>query len=313
MKKNSFLIIIIIIVGALAAALFVLVPSQNHKKESEKIEVAATIFPIQAIAQEIGGEELVDVKLLLPAGASPHIYEPTASKVAEVEGVDIIFAIGHGLDEWVYEMFENNEGVEVVVVDKDIELKKFSQDDGSEGLEDELHEHKHTGELNPHYWLSVTNAKKIAKTIYDELSESNTENQNIYKENLDVFDRKMDELAAEIESEMISLPNKNLITFHNSWPYYAEEFGLKISGVIELVPGVAPTPKYLVELEKTITKNKIKTVYAEPQLSTESIKGFLDDLDVEIKTLDPIGGEGDNLSYEALLRNNALTIQRGGE
>ena len=123
----------------------------------------------------------------------------------------------------------------------------------------------------------------------------------------------MDELAAEIESEMISLPNKNLITFHNSWPYYAEEFGLKISGVIELVPGVAPTPKYLVELEKTITKNKIKTVYAEPQLSTESIKGFLDDLDVEIKTLDPIGGEGDNLSYEALLRNNALTIQRGGE
>ncbi|MFC1617883.1 metal ABC transporter substrate-binding protein [Patescibacteria group bacterium] len=317
MKVGLLILIVVIIAGALMAVLYVLGPSSYQEETQEKIEIAATIFPLQSIAQEIGGD-LVDVKLLLPPGASPHTFEPTAQDVADLEGVDLSFAIGHGLDEWI-DGLVSDIGGEVVVVDKDIKLDEFPQDtEGSNAElevmaeEDEHTEHhEQTGQGNPHYWLTAENGKKIAKTIYDQLSKIDPENSNAYQENLAAFDAKMDTLNQEIQTEMIGLSSKDMVTFHNAWGYFAKEYGLNIVAVIEAAPGKEPSPQYLANLQEIITKNNIKTIFAEPQLSTQSIQGFLDDLDVSIEIIDPMGGEGDNNSYEAMMRNNSLTIQSG--
>jgi len=243
----------------------------------------------------------MDVELILPPGASPHTFEITPQRVRNLQGTKIIFKIGHGLDDWTDRLSAFLSGVQIVTVDKGIEF--IYEDEGSQDAD----HHGHGG-VNPHYWLSVKDAEIIANDIADNLIAIDSGNANAYQQNLKAYVAKLRELESQISQRLQPYKGAKIVTFHDSWAYYAREFDLQIAATIEPFPGRQPTPRYLADLQNVVTSYNIRALFIEPQLSSESVESFVHDLGVQLYILDPLGGVEGRDSYIQLMRYNTDTI-----
>ncbi|MBI2475111.1 zinc ABC transporter substrate-binding protein [Candidatus Uhrbacteria bacterium] len=279
--RLTFITIILILA---AYGLFLGFPESSNTND-QKPTVAATLFPLYDIVKNIAGDQ-INVVLILPPGASPHTFEPTPTILREVGNAQTVFMIGHGLDDWTKNLVDDSS--KILAVDNGIALRP---DD-------------------PHYFLTGKNAILISQTVADslkstfpELSETIIQNQKLYQIELE----KMDE---QIKSELASVKNRDLITFHDAWYYFAEEYGLNIAGTFEPTVGREPTPQYLAELSQKIKETGVRVLYAEPQFSTRGMEAFLKDHDISVATVDPEGGGAESTSYINMMISNARTIAK---
>jgi len=278
-KVNKIYFVILI----LSALLLIIFLSQNFVNKSTK--VAATVYPLYDITRNIAGNDIETVLLLEP-GASPHTFDPTPKEIKNLSGSEIVFTIGHGLDDWSLKL-ANSAGVKkTVTVDRSIELL-----DTNEGV-------------NPHYWLSPKNAMIIAVNIKDELIKAYPLKQNEIQNNYDVYIKKLEKLDSDITSSIKNLKTNQFATFHNAWDYFAKDYGLVVTTTFEEFPGREPTSQYLNEFTNTIKNENIKVIYAEPQFSTAPLLPIAADLKITLSFLDPIGGTPGKETYIDLMRYN---------
>ncbi|MBI4830830.1 MAG: zinc ABC transporter substrate-binding protein [Candidatus Lindowbacteria bacterium] len=132
--------------------------------------------------------------------------------------------------------------------------------------------------------------------------------ESYYRSNLEAYVQQLDATKERVAERLSGLPNKKIITFHDAWPYFAEEFGFEIVGSFEPFPGKQPTPRYLAELQQKVRQNDIKSLFSEPQLSTEAIEALASDLGLKLYILDPLGGVEGRNSYADLFAYNADVI-----
>ncbi len=335
------------IAGALVAALaggalFQAVTGGSSNEINER-KVAATIFPLYDITREIAGDEF-DVVLMLPAGASPHTFDPQPSLLKDLEGTQTVFSIGNGLDTWADSLTEAV-GAEEVTVDTDIMLRETAEDHDEHGEEehhddeDEHHEdedgeheddghedeeHDDTGEeshddddeedehghgpVDPHYWLSIHNAEQIALNIATELGELDAQNADVYTDRATAYSAQLESLENELTAKTASLTDQNIISLHDAWEYFAAEFGLDIVGTFEPSGGEGPTPQYLATLQEEVEQNAVSVLFIEPQLSTASVSAFAADNNLSIAQIDPLGGADGRDSYIELMRYNVEQV-----
>ena len=269
-----------------------------------KPTVAATIFPIYDIAQNIAGDE-VDVKLVLPPGSSPHTFAPSPSDIIQLQQADSIYTIGAGLDDWSSVVTESLNIEEVELSDAIISIENDEEDEH----EDE-DEHGHAdGDIDPHYWLSIENAKLISGAILADLSARYPESTEAFTENHAAYVIQLEDAQEQISTILADVENRNLLTFHDSFSYFAAEYGFNIVGTFEPTAGREPTPQELVQLTQLVKELGVQVIYSEPQLSTAPLEAFLNDNKIEVKVLDPIGGSTESLpSYINLMIGNAKVI-----
>lgn len=298
--KLLFLIIVIAVVG-----LFLFASKSIKIDQSSKPKVAASIFPLYDITKNIAGDEL-DVSLVLPAGASPHTFEPTPQDVQKIYHADVMFVVGHGLDNWTQDLVESSQVKNTITVDKNIQLM-HGEDEHDHEHEDEDHEEESDG-IDPHYWLSVPNAILIAEQIKDELSSIYPEKASDFELNFSRYEMTLQNLSDEINSDVKSLKSNEIATFHGAWSYFAKDHGLDIVATFEEFPGKEPTANYLREFEQEVRASGTKVIFSEPQFSTLALASTAKDLGVTISTLDPIGGAEGRLTYEQLMRYNVGQI-----
>ena len=181
-----------------------------------------------------------------------------------------------------------------VVIDKDIVIKKL------EGKDD------------PHYWLSVKNAKQIALNISEILISHDPDNKSYYLQNTVSYLAQLELLEQELTLLNLQIPDKNksLITFHDAWYYFSEERGLNVAASFEPFPGKSPSPSDLSQFEKAVKASGTKVIYSEPQLPADLLGPVAKDLGVKIAVLDPTGGIKDRDSYINLMRYNMHEIEK---
>lgn len=288
MKKILFIVTLLI----LALVAIILFSNQEEAEPVADITVAATIFPIYDLTRVIAGDA-ADVELLLPPGASEHTFEPTPSTIRQLQGASVVYAIDHGIDGWLDGIIESVDA-EKVIVDKGITIRESVDPD--------------EGETDPHYWLSIPNSKIMARTITDDLSIRYPEHAGTFESNLSQLLLDLDAADAEIRASFELIENKNIITLHDAWYYFAEEYGLTIVGTFEPSPGREPTPQYLIALMNAIEDSGSTALYSEPQLPITGLKSFADDNGLTIAELDPVGGVEGRDSYIELMKYNAEII-----
>lgn len=319
---GGIVVVLLIIAGAWWAQS---TNQQPAPAEDNKIVIAGTMFPIFDIAKNVTPDN-VTVKQVLPSGTSPHTFEATPATIADLQDVDVFYAIGHELDNWIVDITKNI-GADVVVVDTNIPLQEFEEDhdehedehkdehhddhddhaDEDHHEEADHHDHHHEG-VDPHYWLDPENGIIISQTIAEDLQERFPSIAEEVKSNQATFAKELEAKNVEWLQKVSTLQNKDIVTFHNAFGYFADHFGLNVIATFEPFPGKEPTPNYLKELQDQITEENITSLYIEPQLSTESITAFAKDLNVQLGTLDPIGGGEDIDSYINLIEYNVNTI-----
>ena len=300
MRKNNLLLIAIVIVAIISV--YLIASDDNDSDSSQnKIKVATTIYPVYDIVKNISGD-LAEVINIMPAGASPHTFELTPKKVKDLQGTDILFTIGYGIDEWTSSLAESIGEINTVSVDNNISLLHFSDSHEDEHQEDE------DNNFDPHYWLSVENAQIIAGNITNELKITDPSNAEQYEKNFNSYSIVLSKLLKESQEKLENISNNRLITTHNSWQYFSNEFDLEIVDTFQPSPGMEPTPQELADLHNSVSEYGVKALFIEPQLSQDIVDPFADDVNLPIYVIDPLGGLDNRQSYIELIKYNVDTI-----
>lgn len=292
MKK--YFISVLSILFLISAAVFLFISSSNSSQKNSETKIAATIFPIYDIARQIA-QDKVKVELILPSGASPHTFEFSPQQIKNLQNVKLIFYVNYKADDWILKIKEILPEVKLVKVDHNIKLKKFGQNNS----------------FDPHYWLSVNNAKIISQTITENLIKIDPQNENFYQKNNQDYQKKLSDLDEYIHKQLKEIKNRNFIATHKAWAYFCADYNLNLAAVFSSSPGKEPTSQDLIKLNNVIKKYKIKVIFTEPQLAKDFIKPLASDLGLKIYLLDPLGGEVGRDSYISLMKFNVDQLKQG--
>jgi zinc transport system substrate-binding protein/manganese/iron transport system substrate-binding protein len=261
--------------------------------DADGLKVAATIFPLYDIARSVAGS-MAEIVLVLPPGASPHTFEPTPGSVRALSGAQVLFVIGHGLDDWAARLARGAGVPQVVPVDAGIALRRT--DDTARGS------------VDPHYWLSAPNAKAIARTVAAELARRAPNRRAELDLSLATYLARLDAADAEVRGLLADLPTRRIATFHDAFGYFADAYALEVAAVFEPYAGLEPSLQFVLAFQRKIRASGVRVVFTEPQLSVETLGPIARDLGVTLAILDPLGGLPGRDGYIELLRFNARSV-----
>ena len=263
-----------------------------------KIKVIASIAPLADFVKQAGGP-YVEVHLLLPPGASPHIYEPTPKVISDISDARIFVKIGAGLEFWADKIIQasGNKNLLVVTVSSDMPLLR----------ETDTH---HPEEADPHIWLDPILAKDIVTRIEKALIAVDPQHAAFYRANSSAYREKLSHLDREISEKVKTFRIKEYVTFHPAWNYFSKRYGLHVAGVIEESPGKEPGPKHVARIIDAINRIGSRVVFVEPQFNPKIAEAIAEESHAHIAFLDPIGGQKGRETYLDLMRYNISAMER---
>jgi zinc/manganese transport system substrate-binding protein len=240
-----------LLLGALTAVLAV--------PAAAKVKVAASLPDLASIAAYVGGDQ-AEVFSIAKANANPHFVEVLPSYMIKVSRVDVYLKAGLALDQWADAILEGSRNSRVLVEDCSggigVLEKPAGKVDASLG---DVHP-----QGNPHYWLDPANGIVIASHVRAALSKADPAHADLYAANEKKFDAECERRNAEWHARLAALKGTAIVTYHSSWVYFADAFGLNIVGHVEPYPGIPPTARHLQELTEKIKAEKARILIQEP-------------------------------------------------
>jgi len=265
------------------------------------LHVTVSIPPQKYFIEKIGGD-LVNVTVMVPAGAEPHTYEPKPRQLIGISKSAVYYAIGITFEHtWLKRFGTANPRMLVVHTDGGIQKKPVHMHEKDRETES-AHHHEH---LDPHIWLSPPLVKKQAEHIYGALVKTDPGNKEIYRLNYNAFLIELDELDEYLKNVFKEKGGElRFMVFHPSWGYFAREYGL------EQIPiefeGKEPKPADLLKLIDTAKQFGIDVVFVQPQFSEKSARTIAKAIDGEIVIADPLSED-----WDQNLRNVAQQFKSG--
>lgn len=274
---------------------------------AEPVKAVSTIFPLGDILKRVGGE-LVDVQILLKPGQSPHTYEPSTADMKWMESADVVVMAGFGLESWLDKLLKASSKKGRALIDVSTTVKNPISSRHDEGDGDHGHAH---GSINPHYWLDPEIMANAALYIGERLASMAPDESKAILNRASVVAAELRELDLDIHKRL-SNPGlaREVVTFHNAWPYFARRYGIKIVGVIETEPGREPSAKHMAKLVREIKKTKARAVMMEPQFSQRLGQTLAREAGVEVALVDPEGGVSGRQSYFEMMRYNVSQFEK---
>jgi ABC-type Zn uptake system ZnuABC Zn-binding protein ZnuA len=227
-----------------------------------KVEVVTSTMDLKDIAEIIGGDR-VSVASIARGNQDPHYVEILPSYMLKVRKADLYLKVGMELDLWSQRIIDGSRNRKIRIVDcsrniaaLEIPTRKV---DASMG---DIHRFG-----NPHYWLDPANGKVIARTVTEALTAVDPAGREEFEANLAAFELAVDERLASWLEAYAMLKGKQIIFYHNSWPYFAGRFGLETVQFLEPKPGIQPSPAHLNRLLDIIETGNIKVLGMESYFS----------------------------------------------
>ena len=232
-----------------------------------KLNVAASTTDLASIAASVGGDQ-VDVFAIAKPGSDPHRIEALPSYMVKVSRAKLYLKIGLGLDQWADAIVDGsrNSSVQIVDCSRDVHVleKPTGKVDASMG---DVHP-----DGNPHYWLDPRNGAVVANNIADALAKADPGNAEKYHARAEAFGKDA-QAAWERNAEAAKkLGSHEVFTYHRSWSYFADAFGLDVVNTVEPVPGIPPTAKHLAELVDQAKARKVGLLIQEPYFASDGGK-----------------------------------------
>lgn len=231
-----------------------------------KIKIISSTTDLADIAKSIGGNR-VTVTSIARGNQDPHYVEVLPSYMVKVKRADIYLKVGLELDLWAQQIIDGsrNRNIQVVDCSQNILAKEKPTGKVNASMGD-IHRFG-----NPHYWLDPENGKVIAAAIRDVLIARDPSAASTYRANYTSFATAIDSLLEQLVTDYASLSGKKIIFFHNSWPYFADRFGLRTVAFIEPLPGIPPSPGHLDKIINIITSDSIYCLALESYFNTDAV------------------------------------------
>lgn len=273
------------------------------------LRVVTTVAPITNIVANIAGGSGTVITGVVPEGTNSHTFEPAPAVAAVLEDADLVFVNGLELEEPTQQMARANlrgaaEMCELgtTTLPEDGYLYDFSFP--PEG-----------GKPNPHLWTNPPMAGVYARIVHDALVARDPRNAGVYDANLIAFTKRVDALDAALREATASVPvdARLLLTYHDAYAYFAEEYGWRVVGAVQPSSFDEPTPREVAALIDQIRHEGVvaafgSEVFPSPvleQIAEESGAAYVDDLRDDDLPGEP--GDADH-TWLALMRFDYVTI-----
>ena len=315
MKKRTLAFVAIVAFSVIAVALVVRPP----RRERVGRLALATILPVADMARNVAGDRFV-VETLLPPGASPHTFEPTARELMALHDAEIVFKIGLDLELWADKLLSaaGGERLRIVTVSGGIDLLPNMPDEHAKHDGTEAQDHHHAdghehGEFNPHVWLDPVNAVSIVGTMAEAFADADPEGARVYAANAARYTVELARLDTEYRCALSGLESRRVVAFHNSFSYLARRYGIEVVGLVEKSPGKEPDARHVRALIDRIRALGVKAVLIEPQLSPKVAEALARDAGASVVRVDPLGDPAapERSTYLALMRSNLKVLVNG--
>jgi ABC-type Zn uptake system ZnuABC Zn-binding protein ZnuA len=251
--KVSYLLLVIV------ACVFTACSRQEDKQPitaEKKLNVVSTVAPITSIVENIGGDKIA-LTGIIPEGMNSHTFEPVPSDVKLLSQSDLLIVNGLDLEIPTLNLARANlkkDAALLLLGERTISEKEYIYD---------FTFPKEHGHPNPHLWLNPQHAMRYATLIRDELIRLDPNNTSAYEANAAAFLKKLEMLDQAILDSVKTIPenHRRLLTYHDSWPYFARRYGFQIIGAVQPSDFSDPSPREVKRLIDQIRKEKVPAIF----------------------------------------------------
>jgi ABC-type Zn uptake system ZnuABC Zn-binding protein ZnuA len=297
-----FLRILIAVLGStvLAAGCATNQPtSAADRTQGRSLRVVATTTQVADFARNIGGDR-VQVTGLFKPNVDPHDFEPSPADVNAIARADLVIENGAGLESWLHDTITSS-GFHGPLVDTShgVQLRQVG------------------GATDPHIWQNPRNAEVMVANIEHALAAADPADAGVFRSNLAGYTKQLQALDAEVQRQIDSLANKQLVTNHDAFAYYIDRYGLQFVGSV--IPSFDTSAELsgrdIRDLVAKIKATKVKAVFSETSLPPKTAETIAREAGVKVvegedalygDSLGPAGSDGD--TYLKMIRHNTQTI-----
>ena len=271
--------------------------SNNSTESNNKLTIVTSFYPMYIstlnIVKDIPNVEVLN--MTTSQTGCLHDYSLSTKDLKTLSNADILIINGAGMESFLDDVIDEYSDLKIIEASKGIDLIEDTEhDDHTEDHDHEDHDH----DVNPHVWVSISKNIEEVSNIAEELSSLDPNHANEYQDNANEYIAKLENLKTEMHSTLDNIAHKDIITFHEAFPYFAEEFGLNIVGVIEIEPDSEPSAKEVENIISIINEKNIKALFTEPQYSSKIADTIAKETGASIYTLDPIvTGDSNEKAY----------------
>jgi zinc/manganese transport system substrate-binding protein len=264
-----------------------------------KLYVITATTDLAALAQEIGGDR-IEVESIARGYQDPHFVEAKPSFLLKLRHADLLIVVGLELEiGWLPPLISQSTNPKIQVgASGYFDASRFARIlEIPTGIVTRAEGDVHPLG-NPHYWLDPDNGLRIAKGIQTKLSEMRPNDAAYFAQRYDSFEQRLKQAEQKWVAEMKPYAGRKIVTYHRSWPNFAEHFGLDVVGYVEPRPGIPPSPQHTVELIGMMKRDGVKLVVVEPYFDLKTPNAIARDTGAQVVVLMPsVGGEKEITDY----------------
>lgn len=258
--------------------------SNKSIESNNKLTIVTSFYPMYIstlnIVKDIPDVEVIN--MTAPQTGCLHDYSLSTKDLKTLNSADIFVINGAGMESFLDDVIAEYSDLKIIEASNGISL-----------IEDTDHD------VNPHVWVSISKNIEEVSNIAKELSAFDPNHASEYEANADAYIAKLENLRTEMHAALDNVNNKDIITFHEAFPYFAEEFNLNIAGVIEVEPDSEPSAKEVENIISIINEKNIKALFTEPQYSSKIADTIAKETGASVYTLDPIvTGDANEDAYD---------------
>jgi zinc/manganese transport system substrate-binding protein len=267
-----------------------------------KLNVVATTEDLASIVREVGGDRIA-IDSIARGYQDPHFVEAKPSFILKLQRADLLIVVGRELEiGWLPPLMQQSRNSRIQPGAEgyfDASLTAQILDIPSGTITRAMGDVHPFG--NPHYWTDPENGKRIAKAAAAKLGQLRPADRAYFDQRLADFTARLDAAEKRWLAAMAPYRGTKAVTYHRSWPNFAERFGLEIMGYVEPRPGIPPTPQHTLDLMNEMKRQNVKLVLVEPYFDSKTPLAIGRETGAEVLVLPPsVGGVKEITDYFTL-------------
>lgn len=274
---------------------------------AEEAHLVASFYPIYIFTQNI----LLDIPglslscMTAPSTGCLHDYQLLTGDMRLLSKADALLINGAGMEPFLPAIA--HQLPDLPVLDASVGIPLLCADASHHHHHD--HEDEEHGKYNAHIWLSPKNAVQMVRNLSNQLSLLFPEHAEAFKRNAESYILRLEELDEYVSNALMSLPSKKIVTFHDSFPYFAKAYGLEIAAVVSLEPDEPLSPHMLMQVVDTVRAAGNPPLFAEPQYRNAALEAISRETGAPVFLLDPMAtGVPSLTAYEDTMIQNLNTL-----
>jgi zinc/manganese transport system substrate-binding protein len=264
-----------------------------------RLNVVASTEDLASIAREVGGDRIA-VEEIARGYQDPHFVEAKPSFILRLQKADVLIVVGRELEiGWLPPLIQQSRNGKIQpgaagYLDASLQAQILEIPTGE--ITRAMGDVHPLG--NPHYWLDPENGKRIAKSIADKFSELRPNDRATFQQRLGDFTTRLDAAEKGWLAAMAPYKGMKVVTYHRSFPNFAERFGLQIVGYVEPRPGIPPTPQHTLDLINEMKRQNVRLVLVEPYFDLKTPNSIGQQTGAEVLVVPPsVGGTKEATDY----------------